>query len=115
MNQLSFHHITEVLDMFGDNSCCYTQDSHIGYRDLSASRWNAHEAACVGATKGTANRDRVSFSDQVLSGEMGIGEGGEELREEVFVGLETLDSPGDIVKHEGRGTQLIDECRVLLI
>jgi hypothetical protein len=68
-----------------------------------------------GSAKCTANRDRVTFSDQVLSGEMGICEGSEELREEVFVGLETLNGPGGIVKHEVRGTQLINERRVLPI
>ena len=68
-----------------------------------------------GSTKCTANRDRVTFSDQVLSGELGTGEGAKELREEVFVRLETLNSPGGIVKHEVRGTQLSNERRVLPI
>ena len=55
------------LPGFDELSVCYTQDSHICYRDLSASRWNAHGAACVGATKCTANRCRCSFLSQMYT------------------------------------------------
>jgi len=69
----------------------------------------------LGATKGPAYGDGISLRDQVLGGELGIGEGGEELREEAFIGWESLDGLGAIMKHEVRGTQLIDKRRVVLI
>src|SRR2546421_8224372 len=59
-------------------------------RHLFARRCNAHEVACVSATKGMASHDFVSFRDQILNGEKGIGEGGEIQREELFEGFETL-------------------------
>src|SRR5439155_1425516 len=107
--------IVNIVPSFDELPIGYTQHHHIADRDLPASPWNAHEAASVGATKGPSYRDGVSFSDQVLGGELGIGEGAEERREEAFVGRETLDGPGASVKHEVRGTQLIDKRRVVLI
>src|SRR5437764_9977492 len=48
---------------------------------LFARGCNAHEVALLGATKRVASYDSVSFSDDVLNSEMGIGEGVEVERE----------------------------------
>src|SRR5205807_3340791 len=68
-----------------------TEDLDLRRGDLFACSWNAHEVALVGATKRLANHDSISFRDHLLNGETAIGEGCEELRDELFGGFSTLD------------------------
>src|SRR6266851_3048807 len=74
---------------------------------LFARGCNAHEVALLGATKRVASYDAVSFSDDVLNSETGIGEGAEVEREELFEGFEPLHRRGGIVRHQVRSIHLI--------
>src|SRR5215472_17378394 len=81
----------KVEPLFDTLLVCDTEDEDVCHGGLFACRCNVHENALVGTLPRVASDDCVSFSDQILNGEMQVGESCVVHRDEPYVGFETLD------------------------
>ncbi len=77
-----------TIEPWFDSLAVYdTVNEHPRPAHLFACGSDASERALVGTTRRIANHDGVSFCDHILNGKLQVRKGGEEHREELFVGF----------------------------